>query len=684
MRAVARELTPIGESWVATRVEAIPRRLSARQTERRGRLYVFARVEGPDAGLAERDIARGIAERYYEGLSAPLTTALTQSIGDIHERIRAENARYVSEDRQYGALVCLVLHESEAYFALVGTGVAYALTPDGIQSVPPTPAEASLAECGLGSEAALTIDLYRYPLTARCAFVLGAAILHRQAPPRTLWRAILETDLPDVAEVLCEVLMEAGETNGRALVVDVDPELPPPAPEPAATPEAESAPSEASEGPPTPEPAAPPVAVAIAPQDASASEPPPWARPRLGDYIVALVAWLARAYGHLADRLTPTVVHRLVVGVMALLVIVVAFVVAFRATQGRQDAIADADTLVWAERREREALATTDPAQRIKLLEDANSLAQRAVRVRRGDPTPAALSARVQSELDAALQVVRLPAPTQMAALDGDPVQLVYGNGDLYLLNQAVDRVYRFQLDSTGTGIETQQNPVVLRRGDRLGEIWLERPRRLLWMPGGSARLEDSLLVFDEAGALVTYSPASGARPARSPGGWVLDHPLAGYAGSIFVLEARTGIVRWIAPTRDGYDRETYDYLVPSTPTAGGEGASIAVDGDVYVLRVSGRIDRYALGRPAAFDGRIPDRPLGPRASLLVQPGGLYAFDPANRRIVQFSREGVFQRQYLLGGDPVPSSIALDERNGLLYLLDSVGVYFVSLGNGRR
>jgi hypothetical protein len=686
MRAVARELTPISDTWVTTRLDALPRRLSSRQLARRGRIFVLGQAEGPDAGLAEREFARGVADRYYEGLSAPLTTTLTQSIGDIHERLRSENERYVPEDRQYASLVCLVLHEADAYIAIVGRGVAYAVTSDGVQSVPPSLSQAPLSEASLGAQAPLTIDLFRYPLTARSAFVLGADVLSRQAPPSALWEAMLESDLPDVAGVLRELLARSGETGGRLLVVDVDPELPPTAPPevsaPARAPSATS-PAEPAAAPEPPSPASPSsVPVAIAPQDASDAEPPPWARPRAGDYLVAFLAWLSHAYNRVADALTPTVVLRVVIGGMAILGIVAAFAIAFRLTQSRQEAIADADVVVWAERREREALAATDSAQRIKLLEDANELGKRAVRLRRGDPTPVAISARIQAELDSAVQVVRLAAPARMAVLDGEPIELAYGNGDLYVLNQAVDRVYGFQLDATGMTIHPFQNPVVLRRGDRLGDFWLERPRRLLWMPGGSARPDDCLLVFDDAGALAAYSPAAGAQPVRSPGGWLLDHPIAGYAGSIFVLEARTGALRWISPARDGYDGRGYDYLIPSTPTAASDGVSLAVDGDVYALRSSGRIDRYAAGKPALFDGHIPDHGLGPRAKLITQPGSLYVFDPSDRRLVQFSRDGRFLRQYALPGETPPISVALDERSGLLYLLDAQGLYFVKLGTG--
>ena len=699
MKTAARELNAIGPDWPITRVRPIARRLSARQRDRRGLLYLFVEVTGPDAGLAERELVRSLSDRYYATLSGQIATALTQTIAEAHLRLRTDNERYVPEDRQHASLACLVLHEHEIYMAVLGHALLYVVTDAGVQTVASATAADPLATTGLGAPAAPAVELFRFTPTARCAFALGADVLADHTTPDQVWDALCAAEVADVATCLSEQLVASGVDWGRVMVVDVDPEPPAPAapgqPAPAPDVDAEAAaPTDDATAAPTTEadaegePAEPdapspaPQPIAIAPQDANLGDKPAWARPRVGDYLVAFLSWLGRAYNRTADALSPTVTHRLVVGGIAILAVVAGFVIVVRMLQSRQDTIADADVAIWAERKEREALSTTDEAQRVKLLEDANELAKRAVRLRKGDPTPAAMSARIQLELDTTLRVVRLGGLTQLAVLDGDPVQLALGGGELFVLNQGVDRVYRYPLDPTGLAVVGTTNPVIVRKGDGIGDYAFERPRRMLWVPGGSARPLDALLVFDEAGSLVEYTPG-GAEPIKSPGTWVLDQALAAYAGSVFVLDPRTGALRWLSPSLEGYDRPVYDYLLPgasATPGPAQPSVALAADTDLYALRTSGKVDRYVAGEPAEFDGRIAGRlALGKDTTLHVQPLALYAFDPANRRVVQWTRAGQFVRQYALPAEPPLVAAALDESRGLLYLLGKQGIYQVSL-----
>jgi hypothetical protein len=152
---------------------------------------------------------------------------------------------------------------------------------------------------------------------------------------------------------------------------------------------------------------------------------------------------------------------------------------------------------------------------------------------------------------------------------------------------------------------------------------------------------------------------------------------LFGYAGCLFVLDSLAGTLEWYPLGPNGYDRAAYSYFPPDVTVPLADGAGLAVDADLYLLRSSGRIDRYAQGRQQPFAGAVPGRPLGQPLSLLATTGGLYVLDHPNRRLVQFDRAGTYQRQYLLDGKDDVLGVAVDEPHGLLYYLgkQGIGVY---------
>jgi len=74
------------------------------------------------------------------------------------------------------------------------------------------------------------------------------------------------------------------------------------------------------------------------------------------------------------------------------------------------------------------------------------------------------------------------------------------------------------------------------------------------------------------------------------------------------------------------------------------------------------------------------DRPLTSPASLLpLADGGLLVVDRGNKRIVLFTPDGRFQRQYVGNELTDPQAVAVDEVAARLYILSGDSLYAADL-----
>ncbi len=118
------------------------------------------------------------------------------------------------------------------------------------------------------------------------------------------------------------------------------------------------------------------------------------------------------------------------------------------------------------------------------------------------------------------------------------------------------------------------------------------------------------------------------------------------YGNLYFLLPTEHQIVR-IVPTDEGFS-DPYDWVQEETDLA--EAVSLAVDGDVFVLKSSGEILKFTSGEREEFevaglaDGLSDAQRIYTHTDLPL----LYVLDQGGKRLVLISKEGLFQKQYLL------------------------------------
>ena len=249
--------------------------------------------------------------------------------------------------------------------------------------------------------------------------------------------------------------------------------------------------------------------------------------------------------------------------------------------------------------------------------------------------------------------------------------RLVVGGGHAYLLDAKKGRVASVSLGSPEG--ETEE---VLKEGDLVGMATAARPAQMAWLPdvdGGS------LLVVDSERHVFSLRP--GVEPAllalEGSDGWgSLDSLFAG-ADGLYVLDGEKSQL-WLYPSiEDGFAAGP-ESVLEGVDLSGA--TALAVNGDIYLLSEDGRIRRFSAGQEVAFEMEGIDRPLTSPASLLtLADGRLLVVDRGNKRIVLFTPDGRFQRQYVSNELTDPQALAVDEVAARLYVLNGNSLYVADL-----
>ncbi len=396
------------------------------------------------------------------------------------------------------------------------------------------------------------------------------------------------------------------------------------------------------------------------PNEAQMLNPPPLdiSRPvvRLRGSVASSRNDYARTTGSGGLRLNVSPRLLAMLGAAALVLFVGAFTVPNLIHQNRSEKVAllldGAQTQLQASTQE------TDAATKRQMLEQARSLASEALHY---EPDNQAASSLRQQ---AALALDDLSAVTDLGSLNpiSDLTQLVTGDLQIDGLTLAAGNAY--MLDSKGGRIiavplaTPDQPAVVYQDGDTYGDTPAKKPLFMTWESDNGGRL----LILDAERKLFALQPGSLPQPLplRKTSSWASVAGLASYDGNLYVLDPTGNQVERYLPAADGYDSEPTNALSGDVDLS--NAVSIAVNGDIYVLKRDGTINRYVHGENAGFDLGGIDRPLtGPTS---IQVGGtnseIYIADAGNKRIVVASSDGTFERQYVSSDFTDVGAIAVD------------------------
>jgi len=128
--------------------------------------------------------------------------------------------------------------------------------------------------------------------------------------------------------------------------------------------------------------------------------------------------------------------------------------------------------------------------------------------------------------------------------------------------------------------------------------------------------------------------------------------------------------------TQSGYDRGT-PWLDADATTDLSDAVSMAIDGDVFILKQNGRVLKFVGGTQEPFDISGLDPSLADPTLLYTynDMDSIYILEPTNKRVVVLNKQGTFRAQYTSELWQSPTGMVVDEAKKTIYVLDNQKIY---------
>ena len=661
---------------------------------RKGRIYVVVDVEGNPSSPTTDRLRGDVADHFYRDSSGSLTSALVRAVQKVNQDLFAENERSISSEREYATICCAVFRDGEAYFALAGRGLGYLIRTDhgerfGRGALRPGQRPPEL----VGHSDEIDVELHHRNVDAPTAVILTSTGLIDLVGEHS------DDALRGRPDRVVDGLRSIGRGHHgprafRALVIVPDADEPSESKEhiekpvsssqrPRSIPRSPGFPERPHERIPSYKE---PVNDDHLDEDAdddfhdpasgrSSSYDVEWddgdVRPRRRRLPRILA--LPRSPSHVAIALALVAVL-FFVGYVGVLIVA-------RIVQGGAPFSDAMSNLSQAQQLERSAMGQGDPLVRRHLLDEASQLANKALAARHDDPFTITAAARIQREYQAASGIVDLPVASPVVALPTKSDQMILQGTDLFVLDRADSRIYKYLLSSDGTTVQSSPNPILVQTGDRIGPSTVGKITSMTWMAAGSIWPAASLLALDSSGFLIQYEPTNGLTVLnlRDPGSWNDMTAVSAYDGSLFALDASQQTLASYPSQNGSFDGPVYNYFASDTKVDLSDAVDVAVSGDVYVLHDTGRIQKFTQGKEVSFAGPPSDLLPSHPAGLAVDSDSVFIGDPGHARIIQLSRTGAYTRTLSAATAPTilsqMSDLTVSDSEKDLYVLDGDKIY---------
>lgn len=338
-----------------------------------------------------------------------------------------------------------------------------------------------------------------------------------------------------------------------------------------------------------------------------------------------------------------------------------------------------------AQEKQAAAASAASPKDARADLVQASDLINRALQAK-DDQSVRTMAATVQGDLDKMDGVVRISSASvvvdfsAVAQQKGDVSQMALDGNNLYVLDDAQSRIFKYTLTPDGKGVVQGQDklPVLVKKGDRIDGKAVGDLLSMAWMPAGQLRTQAALFALDSNRSIISYDDSAGLSriDISESQNWGTIRTIKGFAGGLYMLDTQQKSLYYYPPTKNGYESQAYVIVDANARVDLSKTVDIALDGNLYLLDSTGAVTRYTReGRPQDFTDDVPDgKVAGPKALFAsASTRSLYLLDSVGERILQFSPEGKFQRQFKADGKNVSfkgaRDLFVDEANRRAYLL---------------
>ncbi|MCX7670202.1 MAG: hypothetical protein N2439_09035, partial [Anaerolineae bacterium] len=324
-----------------------------------------------------------------------------------------------------------------------------------------------------------------------------------------------------------------------------------------------------------------------------------------------------------------------------------------------------------------------ETAARLRL-GNARDFLEKARTLRPEDPQLAQLQAEyaeILGRVNRITPLYGLLSLWQLKETGRKPTRILMGGDSLFILDAGKGEVLRFVLSKLGDSVTPAEPLAIIRKGQVVGNSAVSDLVDADWSPAmGNQR--SRLLALDTAGGLLSYDITWGAARIPLAGREKLVQPqlIKSYGGNLYVVDTRANQIWRFRPSEKGYENQPEPYFAATTRVDLSGVQAVEIDGFVWLLFADGRLLKFFGGEQKAFELKgLPD-PLSAPTAVVSQLDGdlLYIADAGNGRILEFTKEGQFQRQFrpAQGNDlQGMRDIFLDEAGDRLFVVTADRLY---------
>jgi hypothetical protein len=320
------------------------------------------------------------------------------------------------------------------------------------------------------------------------------------------------------------------------------------------------------------------------------------------------------------------------------------------------------------------------------------ALTNEADSVQPGNAEISEMREQAQAAIDGIDMVTRLGPAIRLyeyGITPGAPGRVIVAGLDVYVLDRAGGRVYHHPLNETRTALRNPNaDQVLVQQGQPLAGHNIGTLIDIAWMKEGGERQAGELLILDQNALLLRFDPSWEQLQAETVSGkdvWQSPSLLSTYDSNLYLLDTAANQIYKYANQQ--YANEPAGWL-KEEGTDLGAAVDMGIDGSIYVLHSSGKMQKLYGGEAVSFSlGQMP-QPLTSAAALYLETEDVaqyvYIADASQKRILQLEREGMFARQLKPARDQEDtfeklSGIFVDETGGKLYYVAARGLYITDL-----
>ena len=319
-----------------------------------------------------------------------------------------------------------------------------------------------------------------------------------------------------------------------------------------------------------------------------------------------------------------------------------------------------------------QAIIYQDFGRARELLKEANSLLSKVASFQDLENQARELRQKIESHSDKIDHVNRLSDPELILdfARVGSEVKadgLVKTNGGFYSFGSDNNSIYRLNLTEGSFSR-------ILADSDSLGHF-----KTATFLSG-----TNEIVFATDTPSLAIYDfSKSSLKKAKI--NFVSDNlmikDISSFGANVYLLDVKNNQIYKHARSLGGF-RTGKEWIAGNQNSDFKNAVSLAIDGNIFVLKSSGEIEKYSRGIKKDFTASSLIEPLNSPTKIYTEAGFdyLYILDPRHKRIVQYDKAtGELINQYTSEKFDDIKDIVIDEKEERMYLLNGRKIFEINI-----